>query len=76
MQDEIFTRAFDKDNPPTEEQIADLAKYFNVATTDICCICGRKIVVQVYRNSGVCSEGHRKDRDNDHAPFRGGSLAP
>lgn len=70
------TQAFDKNNPPSEEQIADLAKYFNVAKSDICCICGRKIIVQIYRNSGVCSEQHRKDRDHDWAPFRGGALAP
>ena len=33
-----------------------------------CCICGIEIVVQIYKNTGVCCENHRKDRDNDHGP--------
>lgn len=67
---------FSNDNRPSEEQIADLAEFYGVAKSDICRICGKRIIVQIFRNSGVCSEKHRKDRDNDHAPFRGGSLAP
>lgn len=35
-----------------------------------CCICGEEIVVQIYKNTGVCCELHRKDRDNDHQPAR------
>jgi hypothetical protein len=67
---------FSNENRPTEDQIADLAKFYGCAKSDICIICGKKIVLQIFRNSGVCCEKHRKDRDNDHEPFRGGALAP
>jgi hypothetical protein len=67
---------FGPDNRPSEQQIADLAKHHGCAKSDICIICGKKIVLQIFRNSGVCCELHRKDRDNDHEPFRGGALAP
>lgn len=33
---------------------------------NVCCICGKDIKVQIFKNSGVCSELCRKDRDNDH----------
>jgi hypothetical protein len=29
-----------------------------------------------FKNTGVCCESHRKIRDNDLQPFRGGHLAP
>jgi hypothetical protein len=67
---------FGPDNRPTDAQLDELAAYHKVARSDICVICGKKIIVQVFRNSGVCCEKHRKDRDNDHAPFRGGVRSP
>lgn len=44
--------------------------------TNVCCICGKDIKIQIFKGTGVCSENCRKDRDNDHAPFRGGALSP
>ena len=40
-----------------------------------CCVCGTEILVQIYKNSGICSEQHRKDRDNDHGPARVGYVS-
>lgn len=59
-----------------DKQLKKLAKENKTTVSNICCICGKVIEVQIFKNSGVCSEMHRKDRDNDHLPFRGGSLAP
>lgn len=60
-------------NPVT---IKNLAKFNDVPISQICCMCGSVIKVMAFKNTGVCCENHRKDRDNDHAPFRGGQLAP
>ena len=60
--------------PLSPEAIEGIAKRHKCPKSDICVMCGRKIVVQIFRNSGVCCEDHRKDRDNDHQPFRGGQL--
>jgi len=59
-----------------DEHIEWLAREHKVPKNQICCICGTVITVQIFKNTGVCCEKHRKDRDNDHQPFRGGSLAP
>lgn len=40
----------------------------------LCGQCGREIEVQIFKGTGVCSEQHRKDRDNDHAPFKAVNL--
>lgn len=53
-----------------ERRIQQSAKIHGRLVNDVCCICLRKITTQIYRNSGVCSEQCRKDRDNDHAPFQ------
>lgn len=62
--------------PFSPEVVAEAAKLHNVTENNICCICLKPIKVMVFKNTGVCSELHRKDRDNDHLPFRGGHLAP
>lgn len=62
--------------PLTKDSIEGIAIRNKVPISQVCVMCGRIIVVQIFKNSGVCCEQHRKDRDNDHAPFRGGSLAP
>ena len=36
--------------------------------SDDCKICGKPIQVQIFRNTGVCSELCRKKRDNDWLP--------
>lgn len=36
---------------------------------EYCKICRKKIVVQIFKGTDVCSEKCRKDRDNDHEPF-------
>lgn len=41
-----------------------------IVNTEVCSECGKKIKVQIFKNSGVCSELCRKDRDNDHGPAR------
>lgn len=64
----LSTKPFGPDNRPSEQVIVDLAKHHGCPVSNICVICARKIVVQVYMNSGVCCEQHRKDRDNDHTP--------
>lgn len=43
---------------------------FSSAPNTHCCVCGTEIKVQIYKNTGVCCELHRKDRDNDHGPAR------
>lgn len=35
-----------------------------------CEICGKYIEVQIFRGTGICSELHRKLRDNDFKPAR------
>jgi predicted nucleic acid-binding Zn ribbon protein len=40
-----------------------------------CIICGKKIKVQIYKNTEVCSENCRKDRDGDHEPARIGYVS-
>lgn len=62
--------------PLTEDAVHGIALRNKVPVSQVCVMCGKVIVVQIFKNSGVCCEQHRKDRDNDHAPFRGGSLAP
>lgn len=47
------------------------AKAHGVLANNICCMCLSKITIQIFKNSGVCCEQHRKDRDNDHAPAGG-----
>ena len=59
-----------------QEDLEYIAKQRGVLVNQICCVCGTVITVQIFKNSGVCCENHRKDRDNDHAPFRGGALSP
>jgi len=56
--------------------IAKRAKSLGLASNQICCMCLKVITVQIFKNAGVCSENCRKDRDNDHQPFRGGALSP
>lgn len=70
--DKIDDRKF----PWPKHVIETTAKQFNVDHLNICCMCLKPIKVQIMKNSGVCSELCRKDRDNDHVPFRGGALAP
>lgn len=62
--------------PLSQEYLARIAADLEQPVSNICCICGNVIVVQIYKNSGVCNESHRKQRDDDLLPFRGGSLAP
>lgn len=37
---------------------------------ETCSECGKEVKVQIFKNTGVCSENCRKDRDNDHEPAR------
>lgn len=64
---------------PQPKPLKDISKRANalgVLPNNICCMCLNLIQVQIFKNEGVCSEKCRKDRDNDHQPFRGGSLSP
>jgi hypothetical protein len=62
--------------PLTDAAVEGIAKRLGCAKSDICVMCGIQITMQIFRNSGVCCEQHRKDRDNDNLPFRGGALSP
>lgn len=57
-------------NVTVQEAAALTGRSFN----DVCCICLEAIHVQIFRNSGVCCEDHRKDRDDDHEPFKAVGL--
>lgn len=37
-----------------------------------CTECGNKILIQIFKGTGVCCENCRKNRDNDHKPALGG----
>lgn len=60
---------------PLDIRQVQAAKH-GVTLNNICCMCLKKIKVQIMKNTSVCSERCRKDRDNDHLPFRGGALSP
>lgn len=63
-------------SPITDYWIGRLAEFYDVSTNNVCCMCGTKIETQIFKNTGTCGEGCRKDRDGDWAPFRGGALSP
>ena len=60
--------------PHTEKRLRTWAKKNKRLVNDICCVCLEPIKVQIFRNSGVCCEAHRKIRDNDHEPFKAVNL--
>lgn len=62
--------------PISDYWIERLAEFYGVSQNNVCCICGGKIEMQIFKNTSVCSELCRKDRDHDWQPFRGGALAP
>lgn len=45
-------------------------------TDNICTICNKPILIQIFKNSGVCCERCRKERDHDTEPWRGLTEAP
>ena len=55
----------------SEERIILVASKLKVSTNNICCMCLTEIKVMAFKNTGVCSEDCRKDRDNDHEPATG-----
>lgn len=57
-------------------QIVKRAQALGVAENMICCMCLELIRIQIFKGTGVCCEHCRKDRDNDHEPFRGGARTP
>jgi hypothetical protein len=59
-----------KINPLTVTQIANLALTQNCKIKDCCIMCGVKIEMMCQKNTNVCSELCRKDRDGDHATAR------
>ena len=65
-----------KKKPLPQIELAHKALDLHCNMKDLCTMCGKKITTQIYKGSGVCSENCRKDRDDDHEPFRGGRLAP
>lgn len=60
----------------SERRVKIAAKQHKVAVNQICVICLEVIELMTFKNTGVCCESHRKIRDNDLQPFRGGHLAP
>jgi hypothetical protein len=60
--------------PLDESEIKQLAEEHGVPLNQICVICGQVIKVMAFQNTGACCEDHRKDRDNDHAPFQAVNL--
>lgn len=56
--------------PYSKEAILTAAITNKVSYNQICCICLKVITMQIFKNTGVCCENHRKDRDNDHEVFR------
>ena len=67
---EPLTQYFNEGKAPANPAI----KFPDLPNTH-CCICGIEIEVQIYKNTGVCCELHRKDRDNDHGPARVGYVS-
>lgn len=65
-----------KGYPITEYWIKQLSEFYGVSLNNVCSICGARIEIQIFKNTGVCSENCRKERDHDWEPFRGGALAP
>jgi hypothetical protein len=63
-------------SPLTEYWIQKLAEFYDVSLNNVCMMCGAKIEMQIMKNTGLCSENCRKERDHDWQPFRGGALAP
>lgn len=63
-------------SPLTAYWIKQLAEFYGTLVNNVCVMCGAEIEMMAFKNTGVCSENCRKDRDNDHQPFRGGALAP
>lgn len=58
----------------TEEEVELLAKENQVDTRDICKVCGKVILVVIFKGSGYCSDNHRKVLTGDDPspyPFRG-----
>ena len=39
-----------------------------------CSECGKEIITQIYKGTGVCGENCRKERDNDKKPWRMGDT--
>ena len=54
--------------------IIEVAQMLSVPPREICCICLAKIEVMAFRGTGTCCEQHRKDRDEDHEPFKAVGL--
>ena len=62
---------YQPNHKPWPEDVVEVrATEGDLRPNEVCCICLRKIKVQIWKNSGICSEQCRKDRDNDHEPFQ------
>lgn len=48
--------------------VLNRAQLLKVHPNQICTVCLNLIEMQIFKNTGICCEQHRKDRDNDHLP--------
>jgi hypothetical protein len=63
-------------SPLTEFWIKRLAEWYHVEPNNVCMMCGAQVEMQIMKNTGLCSENCRKERDHDWQPFRGGAAVP
>lgn len=57
---------------PTKDEIQTHRDEIQANQHNHCSECGKEIITQIYKGTGVCGENCRKERDHDKEPWRMG----